>query len=124
MDDLPHLPSSEAPSRASSRQEWVPDLTESYLFIRDFIRETRQSLNFSSVQLPILDDRQLSELSHGETVLVPLSCSALNAIASMSRRLDTITTQLGNIQAVVATLPTILALEEALCPINASLRDL
>ena len=39
------------------------------------------------------------------------------------RQLNTITIQLGNIQAVVATLPTFPTLEEALSQINASLRD-
>jgi len=42
----------------------------------------------------------------------------------MTRQLDTITTQLGNIQAVVATLPTFPALETVLGPINVSLRHL
>jgi len=124
MDELPPLPSSGAPSPAPSRQSSSAELTESHLCIRDFVRETCQRLNFSAIQLPILDDRQLAELSDGETILVPLSCSALNALASMTRQLDTITTQLGTIQSIVATLPTSTALESRLAPINASLRDL
>ena len=126
MADLPPLPSSAAPSRASSRQSSSPELHESYLYIRDFVRETRQRLHFTATQLPILNDSQLSELSDGETILLPLCCSALNALASMTRQLDTtgITTQLGNIQSVVATLPTFPALEAAHTPINASLREL
>jgi len=124
MDDFPPLPSSGAPSRAPSRQSSSPELTESHLYIRDFVRETRQRLNFSSIQLPILDDRQLAKLSDGETILVPLSCSSLNALASMTRQLDTITTQLGTIQGIVATLPTTAALDSKLSPIHVSLRDL
>jgi len=124
MEDLPLLPSSGPQSRASSRLSSAPDLSESHLYIGDFVRETRQRLNFSSVRLPILDDNQLSSLSDGETILVPLSCSALNALASMTRQLDTITTQLGTIQSIVATLPTSAALDCKLAPINASLRDL
>ena len=124
MEDLPPLPSSRNSSRAASRQSSTPDLTESHLYIRDFVRETRQRLNFTSVQLPILDDSQLSGLSDGETILVPLSCSALNALASMTRQLDTITTQLGTIQSIVATLPTTSALDSKLAPIIGSLRDL
>jgi len=124
MEDLFPLPSSGAPSRAASRQSSSPELTESHLYIRDFVRETRQRLNFPSIQLPILDDHQLAELSDGETILVPLSCSALNALASMTRQLDTITTQLGTIQSIVATLPTFMALDSRLAPINASLSDL
>ena len=124
MDDFPPLPSSGAPSRAPSRQSSSPELTESHLSIRDFVRETRQRLNFSSIQLPILDDRQLAELSDGETILVPLSCSSLNALASMTRQLDTITTQLGTIQGIVATLRTNAALDSRLSPIHVSLRDL
>ena len=124
MDDLAPLPSSNAPSRASSSQSSAPDPCESHLYIGDFIRETRERLHFSSTQLPILDDNQLTGLSDFETILLPLCCSALNALASMTRQLDTITTKLGNIQSVVATLPTFPALEEALTPINASLRDL
>ena len=124
MDDFPPLPSTGAPSRAPSRQSLSPELTESHLYIRDFVCETRQRLNFSSTQLRILDDRQLSELSDGETILVPLSCSALNALASMTSQLDTITTQLGTLQAIVATIATNLALDSRLSPINASLRDM
>ena len=108
------------PSRSSS----TPDINETHLYIRDFVCETRQRLNFSTIQLPILDDRQLAELSDGETILVPLSCSALNALASWTRQLDTITTQLGMIQSIVATLPTSSALESKLSPINTVLRDL
>jgi len=124
----PSPPSSGVASRAPSRQSSTPDLSESHLYIRDFVRETCQCRNFTSVQLPILDNNQLSELSDGETILVPLSCSALNALVSLTRQLDTITTQLGNIQAMVATLPTYPAVEKVfettLAPINASLRDL
>jgi len=124
MEDLPPLPSSAAPSRVSSRQSSSPDLSESHLYICDFVRETRQRLNFTSTQLPILDDSQLSELSDGETILLPLCCSALNALASMTRQLDTITTQLGTVPGIVATLPTTTALDCKLSPIIASLRDL
>jgi len=124
MEDLPALLSSRNSSRAPSRQSSSPDLTQSHLYIRDFVRETRQRLNFTDVQLPILDDHQLSEFSDGETILIPLSCSALNTLASMAHQLDTITTQLGTIQSIVATLPTNSAIDSKLAPISASLRDL
>jgi len=124
MNDLPLLPPSGAHSRGPSRQSLSRELNESHLYIRDFVRETRQRLNFSSVQLPILDDRQLAELSDGETIVIPLSCSSLNALASMTPQLDTITTQLGTMQGIVATLPTTAALDSKLAPIHASLRDL
>jgi len=124
MEDLPPLPSSRNSSRAPSAQSSSPELSESHLYIRDFVRETRQRLNFTSVQLPILDDHQLSGLSDGETILVPLSCSTLNALASMTRQLDTITTQLGNIQTALHTMPTWPALQGVIEPINAAIRDL
>jgi len=124
MEDLPPLPSSRNSPRAPSAQSSSPGLNESHLYIRDFIGETRQRLNFTPVQLPILDDHQLSGLSDGETILVPLSCSTLNALASMTRQLDTITTQLGSIQQAVHTMPTWTALEGVLTPINAAIRDL
>ena len=124
MEDLPPLPSSGVPSRAASAQSSSPELNESHLYIRDFVRETRQRLNFTSTQLPILDDHQLSGLSDGETILVPLSCPSLNALASMTRQLDTITTQLGNIQTALHNMPTWTALQGTLEPINAAIRDL
>ena len=124
MEDLPPLTSSRNSSRAPSRPSSTPELTESHLYIRDFVRETRQRLNFSLIQLPIVNDQQLGEPSDCEMILVPLSCSALNALASMTRHLDTITTQLGTIQSIVATLTTNSALDSKLAPINASLRDL
>jgi len=124
MDHLPPGPSSAAPSRASPRESASPDLSESHLYIRDFVRDTRQRLNFTSTHLPILDDTQLSELSDGETILLPLCCSALNALASMTRQLDTITTELGTVQGIIATLPTTAPLDSKLSPIHACLRDL
>jgi len=124
MEDLPPLPSSRNSSRAPSAKSSSPELSESHLYIRDFVRETRQRLNFTSVQLPILDDHQLSGLSDGETILVPLSCSTLNALASMTRQLDTITTQLGTIQTALHTMPTWPALQGVIEPINAAIRDL
>jgi len=124
MDDLPPLPSSRSSSRAPSAQSSSPELNESHLYIRDFVRETRQRLNFTAVQLPILDDHQLYGLSDGETILVLLFCSTLNALASMTCQLDTLTTQLGNIQQAVHTMPTWTALQGTLEPINAAIRDL
>ena len=124
MEDYPPLPWSRSLSRAPPRPSCPPDLTETHLYIRDFVRKTRQRLNFTAVQLPILDDQQLSELSEGERVLIPLSCSALNALASMTHQLGTLTTQIGNIQGVIATVPTFPTLESGLSPINASFRDL
>jgi len=124
IEDILALPSWCAPSRAPSRQSSSPELTESHVYIRDFVRETRQRLNFSSILLLILNDHQLTELWDGETILVPVSCSALNALASMTCQLDTVTTQLGTIQAIVATLPTFTALGSRHAPINASLSDL
>ena len=101
-----------------------PELTESHLYMRDFVRESRQTLNFTPVQLPILDDHQLSGLADGETILVPLSCSSLNALASMTHQRDTITTQGGNIQQAIHTMPTWTAHEGVLTPINAAIGDL
>ena len=124
MEDLPPLPSSRNSSRAPSEQSSSPELNESHLYIRDIVLETRQSLYFTSTQLPILDDHQLSGLSDGETILVPRSCSSLNALASMTRQLDTITTQLDNIQTALHTMPTWTALQGTLEPINAAIRDL
>jgi len=124
MEDLPPLPSSRNSSRTPSAQSSSPELNESHLYIRDFVRETRQRLNFTSVQLRILDDHQLSGLLDGERILVPLSCSALNVLTSMTRQLDTITTLLGNIQQTVHTMPTWTALEGTLAPINAAICDL
>jgi len=126
MEDLRPIPSARVSSRAPSRQSSSsnPDLTYTHLYIREVVRDTRQRLNIMVAQLPILDDHQLSELSDSETILVPLCCSALNALASMTRQLDTITTQLGTIQSIVATLPTSSALNSRLSPINATLRDL
>jgi len=71
MEDLPPLPSSGVPSSASSAQSSSPELNESHLYIRDFVCETRQRLNFTATQLSILDEHQLSGLSEGETILVP-----------------------------------------------------
>jgi len=120
----PHPPLLEELFQSSSRQSSSTDLTEIHRYIRDFVRETSQRLNFASIQLPILDDHQLSGLLDGGTVLVPLSCSTLNPLTSRTRQLDPITTQLGNIQATVATLLTWPAREGTLALINTAICDL
>lgn len=105
-------------------QSSYADLEESHVYIRDLVRETSQWLNFTSIQLPILHDHQLSGLSEGERILVPLCCSTLNGLASMTCQHHTTTTQLGNIPASVATMPTWPALKGTLAPINAAIPDL
>jgi len=124
MEDLPPLRSLRHSSRAPSRQSFSPDRTESHLYVRDMVRESRQRSNFTAIELLILDDHQICGLSHAETIFVPLSCSTLNALAAMMHQLDTITTQPGNIQGIVATLPTWPALQGTLAPINLAIRDL
>jgi len=124
MEDLPPLPSSRNTSRAPTEQSSSPELNETHLYIRDFVRKTRQRLHFTLTQLPMLDNHQLSGLLDVKTILVPLPSSGLNALASMTRQLDTITTQLGNMQALVSTLPTWTGLQGTLQPINAGIRDL
>jgi len=84
----------------------------------------RDRLHFSRDQSPIPNLSQLNDLSHSEPILIPFTCSSLNALASMTKQLDTITTQLATVQSTVATLPTFLAMENVLTPITASIGDL
>jgi len=121
---FPPLPSSDSPSRAPSVASSEAEPSQTLLLLRQFLQETRDRLNLSPLQIPIPDNRQLGDLSEGEIFLIPFPDSTLNAVKSMTRQLHVLTTQMGNIQSMVATLPTFLAMENALSPINMSIRDL
>lgn len=131
MDDLPDismgfppLPSSGSPSRAASVVGSEPEPSQTLFLLRQFLQEPRDRLHFSPAQIPIPTDRQLCDLSNSETILIPFLCSGLNVLKSMTHQLDVLTTQMGNIQSMVAILPTFPVMESALAPINASIRDL
>ena len=94
---LPPLPSSGSPSRASSVASSEAEPSQTLLLLRQFLQETRDRLHFSPLQIPIPDDRQLCDLSKGETILIPFPCSALNALKSMTHPLNVLTTHRGNI---------------------------
>jgi len=118
------LPSSGPPSRAPFVFSSGADPSQTILPLRHFLQETHDRLHFSRLQIPIPDDRQLCYLSEGETIPIPFLCSALNALKSITRQLDTLTTQMGNVQSTVVTLPTFPAMENTLSLIQVSLRSL
>jgi len=121
---FPPFPSSRSPSRAPSVPSSEAEQSQTLLLLRQFLQETCDRLNLSPLQIPIPDDRQLCDLSEGGTILIPFLCSALNALKSMTYQLDVLTTQMGNIQSTVATLPNFPAMESALSPINLFIPDL
>jgi len=107
--------------RASSIAE---EASQNLLLLHHFLHETPDRLCFTPEQIPIRHNRQLNDPSDGKSFLIPFMCSSLNVLASMTKRLDTVTTQLATVQSIVATLPTSSALDTRLSPINTSLRDL
>jgi len=124
MDNLPDIPVV-FPSLPSSRaSSVVEEPSQNLLLLRHFLRETRDRLRFTPEQLPIPDDRQLNDLSDSESILFPFVFSSLNALVSMTKQVDTITTQLATVQSIVATLPTSSAIDSRLSLINVALRDL
>ena len=71
-----------------------------------------------------MDNRQHCYLPQGQSILIPFLCSALYELKSMTRQLDTLTTQMGKIQFTVGTLPTFPAMDNALSPIHSFIPDL
>lgn len=131
MDNHPDIPivfpplrSSSSPSRAPCIVSSEADPSQTLLLLRQFVQETRDRLHFSLLQIPIMDNRQHCYLPEGQSILIPLLCSALNALKSMTRQLDTLTTQMGKIQFTVGTLPTFPAMDNALSPIHSFIPDL
>ena len=88
------------------------------------LQETRDKLDFLPAQIPLPSDSQLSEMSDGKALTIPLLCSALTGLTAITSVLDTMSLQLATVHAAVATLPTFPALENALTPRQASIRDL
>ena len=124
MDNLPDI-LVVCPSLPSSRPFFVAEEPScNLLLLHQFLHETHDRLRFSPDQIPIPNHTQVNGLSNGESILIPFLCSSLNALGSMTKQLDTITTQLATIQSIVVTLPTSSALDSKLSPIHASLRDL
>jgi len=124
MDILPDIPVV-FPSRPFSRASSVAEEpAQNLLLLRDFLREMRNSQHFSPKQNAIPSDRQLNDLSDGESILIPFLCSSINGRASMTKQHDTVTTQLATVPSIVATLPIASAIDSKLFPIQASLCDL
>ena len=88
------------------------------------VQATRHRLCFSPDQIRILNDRQPNDLSDGESILILFLCTSLNALAPMTKQLDTLTTKLATVQSIMASLHTASALDNKHSPINTSLRDL
>jgi len=124
MDNLPDI-SKLFPSLPSSRSSSVTEeQAQNLLLLCHFLCETRDRLHFSPEQITIPSDRQLNNLSDRESILIPFLYPTINALASMTKQLDTVTTQLATVQSIVATLPTTAALDSKLSPIHTSLRNL
>ena len=106
MDNLPDIPLV-FPSLPSSRSSSIPDdPSQILLFLRHLLRKMPDSLRFPPDQIPIPNDRQLKDLSDGEAIFILFICSSLNALASMTNQLDTVTTQLATVQSIVTMRPT------------------
>ena len=107
MDNLPEIPAV-FPSIPSSRSSSVAEQPSlNLLLLRQFLHDRCDRLRFSPDQTPIYGDRQLKDLSDSESILILFLCSSLNAFASMTKQLDTVTTQLATVQSIMATLPTV-----------------
>jgi len=71
MDNLPDIPPV-FPSLPSSRSFSIAEVpSRSLLLHRQFLQDMRDRLRFSPDQIPIPDDRQLDDLSDGESILIP-----------------------------------------------------
>ena len=75
MDNLPAIPVVFPSLPSSKALSLVEEPSQNLLLLRHFLPETRHRLRFAPEQIPISDDRQLNDLSDGESILIPFVCS-------------------------------------------------
>jgi len=124
MDSLPNIPAVFPPLPSSRSCSIAEEASWSLLLLRQFIHKRLDRLPVSPDQNLIPNNRQLNDLSDGESILLPFLCSSLNALASMTKQHDTVTTQLATVQSIVGTVTTHSALHSKPFPITASLCNL
>jgi len=72
----------------STRPSSTSLYSEQIVHVRNLLRETINKLGLSNV-VPVPTSSELSrDLSTGESVILPLLCSAINTLASLLQRVD------------------------------------
>jgi len=81
------LPPSSVPS---TRPSSTSPPSEQIIYVRNFLGETLNKLGFNDV-VPLPTSSELGrDLSTGESIILPLLCSTINALASLLERVDTV----------------------------------
>jgi len=119
------LPPSSVPS---SRPSSTSPPSEQIIYVRNFLGETLNKLGFNDVVLLPTSSELGRDLFMGESIILPLLCSTINALASLLERVDTLNDRITHthdcISQVANLLPNRDELTAALAPITSSVRDL
>jgi len=119
------LPASSVPS---TRPSSTSPPSEQIIYVRNFLGETLNKLGFNEV-VPLPTSSELGrDLSTGESIVLPLLCSTINALASLLERVDTLNDRIththDSISQVANSVPNRDELTASLAPITSSVRDL
>jgi len=119
------LPPSSVPS---TRPSSASPPSEQIIYLRNFLGETLNKLGFNEV-VPLPTSSELGrDLSTGESIILPLLCSTINALASLLERVDTLNDRITHthesISQVANSVPNRDELTASLAPITSSVRDL
>ena len=112
----------------SSRPSSTAPPSEQFIYVRNFLGETLGKLGLNSV-IPLHSTTELSgDLSTCETIILPLWCSAINALASLLETVDTLNDRIththDSISLVANSIPSKDELTASLAPITSSFHDL
>jgi len=118
------LPPSSVPS---TRPSSTSPSSEQIIYVRNFLGETLNKLGFNDV-VPLPTSSELGrDLSMGESIILPLLCSTINALASLLERVDTLNDRIththDSISQVANKVPNRDELTASLAPITSSVRD-
>ena len=118
------LPASKTSLRPSSTVPPSPHL----VYMRNFLRETLAKLGVSNTVLLPSDQELTNDISSGEAVILPLLSSAINALATLLDKVDTLTNRLtdlhDSVSSVANSVPNKDELTASLAPITSSVHDL
>jgi len=117
-----------ASSVSSTRPSSTSPPSEQIIYVRNFLGETLNKLGFNEV-VPLPTSSELSrDLSTGESIILHLLCSTINALASLLERVDTLSDRIththDSISQVANSVPNRDELTTSLAPIISSVYDL
>jgi len=119
------LPPSSVPS---TRPSSTSPPSEQIIYVRNFLGKTLNTLGFNDV-VPLPTSSELGrDHSTGESIILPLLCSTINALASLLERVDTLNDRITHTHDSISQVANLVLnkdeLTASLAPITSSVHDL